>query len=51
MLKSVDGSMFMSNYVNATNLEVRVHLEGDTWNLGFASIEMWEVPLAANEGG
>jgi hypothetical protein len=42
---------FMSNYVNATNREVKAHLEGDTWILDFANGEVWKVPLAAVEGG
>lgn len=42
---------FMSNYVNATNREVKAHLEGDTWILDFANGEVWKVPLAAIEGG
>jgi len=42
---------FMKNYVNATNREVEARLEGDTWILNFANGEVWEVPLAAVEGG
>lgn len=42
---------FMSDYVNATNREVEAQLEGDTWILNFANGELWEVPLAAIEGG
>mgnify|MGYP001095102777 CR=1 FL=1 len=42
---------FMSGYVNATNREVEARLEGDTWLLNFANGEVWEVPIAAIEGG
>jgi hypothetical protein len=42
---------FMTDYVNATNREVSARLEGDTWILDFANGEVWEVPLAAIEGG
>lgn len=42
---------FMSDYVNATNREVKARMEGDTWILDFADGEVWEVPLAAIEGG
>ncbi len=42
---------FMTGYVNATNREVEAKLEGDTWILNFANGEVWEVPLAAIEGG
>jgi hypothetical protein len=42
---------FMKDYVNATNREVKARMEGDTWILEFANGELWEVPLAAIEGG
>jgi hypothetical protein len=42
---------FMTDYVNATNREVKAKLEGDTWILHFANGEVWEVPLALIEGG
>jgi hypothetical protein len=42
---------FMTDYVNAANREVEARLEGDTWILNFANGEVWEVPLAAIEGG
>ena len=42
---------FMTGYVNATNRELEAHMEGDTWILDFANGEVWEVPLAAIEGG
>jgi len=38
-------------YANATNREVEARMEGDTWILNFANGEVWEVPLAAIEGG
>jgi hypothetical protein len=38
-------------YVNATNRELKARMEGDTWILNFANGEVWEVPLAAIEGG
>jgi hypothetical protein len=42
---------FMKDYVNATNREVKAKLQDDTWILSFANGEVWEVPLAAVEGG
>jgi hypothetical protein len=42
---------FMSDYVNATNRELSSRLEGDTWILNFDDGEVWEVPIAAIEGG
>lgn len=42
---------FMADYVNATNRAVEALLEGDTWILEFENGEVWEVPLAAIEGG
>ena len=42
---------FMTDYVNATNRELEAKLEDDTWILVFANGEVWEVPLAAIEGG
>jgi len=42
---------FMSDYVNATNREVEAKLEGDTWTVKVANGEVYEVPLAAIEGG
>jgi hypothetical protein len=41
----------MSDYVNATNRELSSRLEGDTWILNFDDEEVWEVPIAAIEGG
>jgi hypothetical protein len=42
---------FMTDYVNATNREVNAQLNGDLWTLEFDNGEVWEVPLAAIEGG
>ena len=42
---------FMTDYVNATNREVKATLDSDLWTLEFANGEVWEVPLAAIEGG
>jgi len=42
---------FMTEYVNATNREVEATLEGDTWTVIVNDEEVYEVPLAAIEGG
>ena len=42
---------FMKDYVNATNREVTATLDGDTWTVTVANGEVYEVPLAAIEGG
>jgi hypothetical protein len=42
---------FMTDYVNATNREVTARLNGDLWTLEFANGEVWEIPLAAIDGG
>ena len=42
---------FMSDYVNAANREVKATLEGDTWTVTVSDGEVYEVPLAAIEGG
>ena len=42
---------FMTDYVNATNHEVEARLEGDTWIVTLDNGEVYEVPLAAIEGG
>jgi hypothetical protein len=42
---------FMSDYVNATNREVEAHFDDGMWTLEFANGEVWEVPIAAIEGG
>ncbi len=42
---------FMTDYVNATVGEVDARLEGDTWIVTRDNGEVYEVPLAAIEGG
>ena len=42
---------FMTGYVNATNRQVDARLEGDTWIVKRDNGEVYEVPLAAIEGG
>ena len=42
---------FMRDTVNATNRAVDAKLEGDTWILRFVGGQVWEVPVAAIEGG
>lgn len=42
---------FMSDYINATNREVDAVLEGDTWTVTVDDGEVYQVPLAAIEGG
>lgn len=42
---------FMTGYVNATNREVKAELKGDLWTVTTDSGEVYEVPLAAIEGG
>jgi len=42
---------FMTDYVNATNREVDARLKGDTWIVNVDNGEVYEVPLAAIEGG
>jgi hypothetical protein len=42
---------FMTDYVNATNREIEAVLEGDTWTVTVANGEVYQVPLAAIEGG
>jgi hypothetical protein len=42
---------FMKAYVNATNREADARLEGDTWIVTIDGREVYEVPLAAIEGG
>ena len=42
---------FMKDYVNATNRKVEARLEGDTWIVTIDDGEVYEVPLAAIEGG
>lgn len=42
---------FMTDYVNATNREADARLEGDTWIVTIDGKEVYEVPVAAIEGG
>jgi len=42
---------FMKDYVNATNREADARLQGDTWTVTINGAEVYEVPLAAIEGG
>jgi hypothetical protein len=42
---------FMSDYVNATNRKAEARLEGDTWVVTIDDTDVYEVPLAAIEGG
>ena len=55
VVQNLSGEQFtiniMADYVNATNRAVEALLEGDTWILEFENGEVWEVPLAAIEGG
>ena len=42
---------FMTDYINAANREVDAKLEGDTWIVTIDNEEVYEVPLAAIDGG
>ena len=42
---------FMTDYVNATNREVEASLQSDIWTVIVNNNEVYEVPLAAIEGG
>lgn len=42
---------FMKDYINATNREVKTRLDGDTWTIIVNDKEIYEVPIAAIEGG
>ena len=42
---------FMTDYINAANREAEATLEGDTWTVTIDNKEVYEVPLAAIEGG
>lgn len=42
---------FMRDYVNATNRKAEARLKGDTWVVIINDSEVYEVPLAAIEGG
>ena len=48
---ALDSVVAASLTVNATNRELEAKMEDDTWILNFANGEVWEVPLAAIEGG
>jgi hypothetical protein len=41
----------MTDYVNATNREIEAVLEDDTWTVTVANGEVYQVPMAAIEGG
>jgi len=41
----------MTGYVNATNREVEAKLFGDIWTVTVNGAEVYEVPIAAIEGG
>jgi hypothetical protein len=41
----------MSDDVHATKREVKASLEGDTWTVTVDNGEVYEVPIAAIEGG
>ncbi|MEJ2384609.1 MAG: hypothetical protein P8Y54_09440 [Xanthomonadales bacterium] len=42
---------FMKDYINATNREAEATRQGDTWTVTINGEEVYEVPLAAIEGG
>jgi len=42
---------FMSDYINATNRRADARREGDTWIVTIDDTDVYEVPLAAIEGG
>jgi hypothetical protein len=42
---------FMYDYINATNRTADARLEGDTWIVVIDDTDVYEVPLAAIEGG
>jgi hypothetical protein len=42
---------FMTDYVNATNHEVEARLEDDVWIVTLDNGEVYEVPIAAIDGG
>ena len=42
---------FMKDYINAANRKVDARLEGDTWIVTVDDGEVYEVPVAAIEGG
>ena len=47
----VSNTALMTGYVNATNREVKAELNGDTWTVTIDNGDVYEVPLAAIEGG
>jgi hypothetical protein len=54
VVQSQSGEKFTINFmsdVNATNREVEADLEGDTWLVKVDDGDVYEVPLAAIEGG
>lgn len=55
VVQSQDGEQFtinfMSDYINATNRSAEARLEGDTWIVVIDESDVYEVPLAAIEGG
>jgi hypothetical protein len=61
VVQNQDGEQFTMNfmkdgrtgkpYVNATNREVNARMQGDIWIVTIDGKEVWEVPLAAIEGG
>lgn len=42
---------FMTDYVNAANHPLKANLHGDTWTVRLENGEVYQVPLAAIEGG
>ena len=42
---------FMTEYVNATNRQVKARLEGDNWVVTVENGEVYEVPLGLIQGG
>lgn len=42
---------FMTDHINATNREAKARLEGDTWIVTIDGTDVYQVPLAAIEGG
>lgn len=42
---------FMTGYINATNRTADARMEGDTWIVTIDGADVYEVPLAAIEGG
>ncbi|MEO4040827.1 hypothetical protein AAFN47_04370 [Hoeflea sp. CAU 1731] len=55
VVQSPDGEQFtinfMTDYVNATNREAEAVLDGDLWTVTINGKEIYEIPLAAIEGG